>query len=117
MSHTILIVDDEPGNIDVLKGVLPEGLKVKAAISPLVALKIATKQMPDLIFLDVMMPQMSGYEAFAEFKKLPGGDNVKIVFVSGNDTRKEPQAAGADGHVMKPISPKVIEEIIHKLLG
>ena len=50
MTKTVLIVDDEPANIDLLKGLMPENVKIKAATKGEVALKLVGKQLPDLLF-------------------------------------------------------------------
>ena len=65
---TILAVDDTPENLDVVKGVLGSDYIVKAATSGPMALKIAGKQPPDLILLDIMMPDMDGYEVCRRLK-------------------------------------------------
>ena len=68
--ETILVVDDTPENIDVLFGVLSEEYKVKAAPSGAKALKIArSERPPDLILLDIMMPEMDGYEVCRRLKE------------------------------------------------
>ncbi len=59
---TVLAVDDTPENLDVVKGILSPEYIVKASTSGPMALKIAEKQRPDLILLDIMMPDMDGYE-------------------------------------------------------
>ena len=59
---TVLAVDDTPENLDVVKGILGSDYTVKAAINGKMALKIAETQTPDLILLDIMMPEMDGFE-------------------------------------------------------
>ena len=61
--QTILAVDDTLANIDVVKGVLAQDYLVQAALSGKMALKIIEKQKPDLILLDIMMPEMAGHQA------------------------------------------------------
>jgi len=66
--RVILAVDDTPENLDVVKGVLGADYIIRAAINGRIALKIADKQLPDLILLDIMMPEMDGYEVCQKLK-------------------------------------------------
>jgi putative two-component system response regulator len=66
--QSILAVDDTPENLDVVKGILSPDYTVKAAINGKMALKIAESQSPDLILLDIMMPEMDGYEVCKRLK-------------------------------------------------
>ena len=68
---TVLAVDDTPENLDVVKGILTPEFIVKVAINGKMALKIAQKQPPDLILLDIMMPEMDGYEVCRRLKSNP----------------------------------------------
>jgi putative two-component system response regulator len=115
MTITVLLVDDEPSNIDIMRGILPDNIKIKAATSGELALRIATKAMPDIIFMDVQMPSMSGIETSAKLRQLPGGDNVKIVYVSGSElTASSPQE---NGFLLKPIDNKSISQILHEFFA
>lgn len=110
---TVLLVDDEPSNIDLLKGVLPPDCKVKVAISGEKALKIAQKEpYPDLIFLDVMMPEMDGYEVCRQLKADAVTAGIPVVFLSGHTDEAEKQkglALGAADFLSKPIDPALVQ--------
>ena len=67
-AFNILVVDDEPANIDILLGVLSPHYKVKVAPSGALALKIAQQYVPDLILLDIMMPGLSGFDVIKALK-------------------------------------------------
>ena len=67
----ILAVDDTPENLDVVKGILADGYNIRVAINGMVALKIARKQLPDMILLDINMPGMDGFEVCIELKNDP----------------------------------------------
>lgn len=118
---TVLIVDDEPANIDLLKGVLPNDYKIKAAVSGEKALKIAQKEpYPDLIILDVMMPEMDGYEVCRQLKSTPDTAGIPVIFVSGHTNDIERQrglSLGAYEFLSKPINPVEINKVIHALLN
>ncbi|MCF8199849.1 MAG: response regulator [Sulfuritalea sp.] len=116
----VLIVDDEPANIDLLKGVLPGEYKFKVAISGEKALKIAQKEPhPDLVLLDVMMPEMDGYEVCRQLKADPATANIPVVFVSGHTDDAERQkgiAAGATDFISKPIDPEVVQAVVKSIV-
>ena len=107
---TILIVDDAPANITVLKGVLEGTYGIKAATSGQVALKILKSQAkPDLILLDIVMPGMDGYEVCRQIKGDPSSAEIPIIFVTSNTSPEEIargfEVGGVD-YVTKPYNPK-----------
>lgn len=111
MKHTILIVDDTPENLDVLKGVLTPTYDVKVAINGSIALKIAEKFRPNLILLDIMMPEMDGYEVSMRLKENPLTSHIPIIFITAmNDALDEAKGfdSGAVDYITKPISPVVV---------
>lgn len=118
MELTVLVVDDEPANIDLVKGILPEEFKVKAALKGEIALKLLSKQVPDLVLLDLVMPGLSGFETLQQIRLLPNGHEIPVVIISGNasdsdlDKGKE---LGAIAHLMKPIDPNQLLTIIKSL--
>lgn len=106
--HSVLVVDDAPSNIDVLKNILV-GLnyQVKVATSGELALKVARKEpRPDLILLDIVMPVMDGYEVCRQLKADSLTSGIPVVFVTGaaNDGEVERgMTLGAAGFIYKPI--------------
>ena len=110
---TLLIVDDSPENIDVLGGILKEDYKVKFAVSGAKALKIARGTTPpDLILLDIMMPEMDGYEVCEKLKRNALTKNIPVIFVtSKNDTTDESKGfeAGCVDYIRKPVSPALVQ--------
>jgi two-component system alkaline phosphatase synthesis response regulator PhoP len=108
----ILIVDDEPDIIEILKYNLNnEGYDVKSANNGKKAVEKAKKFIPDIILLDVMMPEMDGIEACVELKKISTLSNTRIIFLSarGEDfTQIAAFDAGADDYVTKPVKPKIL---------
>ena len=109
--QTILVVDDTPENIDVLSAVLRPYYKVKAAMNGKVALKIAAKQKPDLILLDVMMPEMDGYEACRRLKEDAETASIPVIFVTAKSETADEQKGfdlGAVDYIAKPISPPLV---------
>ena len=111
--QTILAVDDTLANIDVVKGVLAQDYLVQAALSGKMALKIIEKQKPDLILLDIMMPEMDGYEVCEILKSQAETKDIPIVFLtakSQEDDETKGLALGAVDYITKPISPPILKE-------
>lgn len=115
----LLIVDDEPVNIQVLSAVLKTGHRIRFAISGKQALAAVEEQLPDMILLDIMMPDMSGLELC---RLLQGRDETKhipILFVTSNHEREVEQeglAAGAMDFIFKPIRPNLVRSRVNNYL-
>jgi class 3 adenylate cyclase len=109
---TILVVDDMPENIDVLRGLLSPYYKVKVAINGSQALKIAlSDRPPDLILLDVMMPEMDGFEVCRRLKADSRTEGIPVIFITAlNDTCDEVlgfEVGGVD-YINKPVTPAIV---------
>ncbi len=117
----VLIVDDVSANIDILKEMLCSEFKVKVAIKGEKALSIALREpQPDLILLDVVMPEMDGYEVCQRLKANQLTANIPVVFVTANDNEdvtKKGMALGAAGYLIKPVSVDKLNELIQKLIN
>jgi putative two-component system response regulator len=111
--ETVLVVDDTPANIDVLKELLRDDYTVKVALDGERALKIAlTDTPPDIILLDVMMPGMDGYEVCRVLKEDPRTRKVPIIFVTAKDETEDEMRGfelGAADYITKPISPPIVK--------
>ncbi len=111
-STKILIVDDDPEIIEILTYNLSnEGYNVKSAINGIEALKKAKKFIPDIILLDVMMPEMDGIEACSNLREIESLSKSMIIFLSarGEDfTQIAAFDAGADDYINKPVKPKIL---------
>jgi putative two-component system response regulator len=111
-SSTILIVDDTPENIDILKGVLKEQYIIKAATRGSKALEIARTSPVDLILLDIMMPEMDGYEVCRALKADEATKKIPVIFVTAmHETGDETSGfeAGAVDYITKPINAAVVQ--------
>ncbi len=118
--QTVLVVDDTPNNIDVLDGILGPEYRIKAATSGRIALKIAKTQRPDLILLDIMMPEMDGYEVYRKLKADDDTRSIPVVFVSAkNDISEESFAHEFEDieSISKPVEPDEVISIVRKHLG
>ncbi|MBF0399442.1 MAG: hybrid sensor histidine kinase/response regulator [Magnetococcales bacterium] len=109
---TILVVDDSPENIAILKRVLGELYTVRPAINGKVALKAATvAPLPNLILLDVMMPEMDGFEVCEQLKANPVTREIPVIFITAKDQAEDETRgfdAGAVDYISKPFSIPVV---------
>jgi len=107
----VLVVDDAAESIDVARGALGQQFQVKAAINGAKALEIAAQHTPDLILLDVMMPDMSGYEVCRRLKADYTTSHIPVIFVTTlSDSENEGQGLelGAVDYVTKPYVPSLL---------
>ena len=111
-STKILIVDDDPDITEILTYNLSnEGYNVKSAVNGVEALKKAKKFIPDIILLDVMMPEMDGIEACSQLREIESLSKSMVIFLSarGEDfTQIAAFDAGADDYINKPVKPKIL---------
>jgi putative two-component system response regulator len=110
---TVLIVDDASDNLMLLKMLLQKNYKVKLALSGEIAL-IAAEQspQPELILLDVVMPEMDGYEVCQRLKANPVTADIPILFLTSKNTPEDHRLgfeAGALDYITKPIDPNVLQ--------
>jgi two-component system alkaline phosphatase synthesis response regulator PhoP len=119
-SIKILLVDDEPDILEILSyNLSAEGYTISTASNGLEAVKIAKKQQPHLIIMDVMMPEMDGIEACEKIRNLPELKDTVITFLTARGEDYSQVAgfeAGADDYITKPIKPKVLVSKIKSLL-
>jgi CheY-like chemotaxis protein len=116
----ILVVDDTPENIDVLRGILGADYAVKVANSGQLALKIAAAQHPDLILLDVMMPGMDGHEVCRQLKADPLTRTIPVIFITARaETEDEVQglSLGAADYLTKPVVPAIVKARVQTQLA
>ena len=110
----ILIVDDNPINIQVLAEALSADCRVKVATTGAAALAVANNPLsrPDLILLDVMMPEMDGYEVCRRLKRNPATQGIPVIFVTAkNDAKDEEEGLrlGAMDYIVKPFHLAIVK--------
>ena len=112
LSTKVLIVDDDPEIIEILNyNLINSGFITKSASNGLEAIKKAKRFIPDIILLDVMMPEMDGIEACIKIREIKTLTNTRIIFLSarGEDfTQIAAFDAGADDYISKPVKPKIL---------
>ena len=116
----ILLVDDEPDILEIVGYNLSlEGYQVLTAENGAIAVKKARKEKPQLIIMDVMMPEMDGIEACEQIRKVPELNETIITFLTARGEDYSLVAgfdAGADDYITKPIKPKVLISKVKALL-
>lgn len=119
-NKSVLIVDDDLDVLEFLSFSLgKDGYIVKTCVSGLEALDIVKSFVPDIILLDVMMPEMDGIETCSELRKNSSLDNTMIVFLTARNEDYSQLAgfsAGADDYISKPIKPKLLSARLTALL-
>tara|TARA_R110001599_G_scaffold107938_3_gene270836 strand:- start:5434 stop:6489 length:1056 start_codon:yes stop_codon:yes gene_type:complete len=109
--RTVLVVDDTPENLDILSEVLRDTYQVKVATRGRRALEIVRKTPPDLILLDIMMPEMDGFEVCRALKEDYTTRHIPIIFATASiDPKDELRGLemGAVDYITKPVSPPVV---------
>ncbi|MGG7034048.1 MAG: response regulator transcription factor [Flavobacterium sp.] len=116
----ILLVDDEPDILEIVGyNLLQEGYQVVTAANGVEAIEKAKKELPQLIIMDVMMPEMDGMEACEKIRKIPELSHVIITFLTARSEDYSQVAgfdAGADDYISKPIKPKLLISKVKALL-
>ncbi|MBF0620587.1 MAG: response regulator [Magnetococcales bacterium] len=108
----ILIVDDEPTNIDILSGLLSDNYHTKTALTGIQALEQAAMEpQPDLILLDIIMPDMDGFDVCKRLKENRKTRNIPVIFITGKSSYQiESQVftTGAVDFITKPVGPPIL---------
>lgn len=109
---TLLVVDDTPANLALMSDLLKDSYKVKVATGGARALEIArSASPPDLILLDIMMPELDGYAVCKELKKDPKTWGIPVIFLTAKSEPEDEEKGlemGACDYITKPISPSVV---------
>jgi diguanylate cyclase (GGDEF)-like protein len=111
-TQTILIVDDMPSNIEILDEILSSQYDILFATSGQEALDIALQERPDLILLDIIMPEMDGYTVHARLKDSDDTRDIPVIFVTGMDQDEDESKglnAGVIDYITKPLRPHIVK--------
>jgi len=115
---TILVVDDKPHALTMISNYLSqEGYNVITATSGNEALRLAREHRPFAITLDIIMPDMDGWEVLQELKKRPETADIPVIIVSVSDDRQTGIALGAVGYITKPVNRELLIAEINKVDG
>lgn len=111
----ILIVDDEKANLKILAELLSDQADVSLAKSGMQAIEKAVKLLPDLILLDIIMPDMDGFETIQQLRQVNSLEDVPVIFITGLDTADNERYGldlGAQDYIRKPFNPAVVKSRI-----
>ena len=108
----VLMIDDIPSNLDILGHILKQvGLNVSVALNGTIALKIINEDKPDLVLLDIMMPDISGYDVCRKLKKNDDTKDIPVIFITAmaqtEDLIEGFEVGGAD-YVVKPFEEREV---------
>jgi CheY-like chemotaxis protein len=120
MSPVVLIVDDDPFIRKLVATTLEDvaGFELAEAADGREALEVASREPPQLVFLDIDMPEIDGYEACRRLRARPETAQATIVMLTaaiGEEAEREAEAAGADLFLSKPFSPLALLQLVHDL--
>ena len=110
--NTLLIVDDENTNLKVLAHILGSEYTIITAANGLSAIEKAKEYMPDLILLDILMPEMNGYETLSEIKKCEKIQKIPVIFITGLNTDEDEEkglSLEAADYITKPFSAMIVK--------
>src|SRR5262245_22774730 len=119
MKHKILLVDDEPDILEFMEyNLKKENFEVSKASNGREAIQKAKREHPDLIILDIMMPEQDGIETCRQLRDIPDFKNTLIAFLTARNEDYSQIAGfdvGADDYITKPIKPRVLVSRIKAL--
>jgi len=116
----ILLVDDDVGLRRLVRLTLGPDYDVIEANDGEEAIEVAQREHPDLVFMDIRMPKLGGYEACLRIKQSPDTCHAKVVMLTANtreEDREKGHSVGADGYLTKPYSPLALLAKVEELIG
>ena len=118
---TILVVDDDPDVLTAITATLEEtGARIETASDGNTAVRLAEQKHPDLVILDIMLPQKSGFLVLERLKQSKSGHQPRIVMITANQGRRHRQyaeALGVDEYLNKPFPMERLLEVTENLLA
>lgn len=108
---TLLCIDDESANLKILASIFKDTYKVVACKQPTQALAMALEVLPDLILLDVVMPDINGFELYAQLKEQPEIKHIPIIFITGLQSAEDEEKGlilGACDYIQKPFNYGIV---------
>ncbi len=119
-NETILIVEDSAMNRKLVTTILqPHGYNLLIAVDGEQAIEIATRELPDLILMDMQLPKISGYDAAQALKSQPETANIPIVALTAHameNERERAMASCCDGYITKPINTRAFPDLMRQYL-
>jgi diguanylate cyclase (GGDEF)-like protein len=109
--HKVLVVDDTLANIEILYKILQGEYEVFFAKNGRDALKVVQRELPDLVLLDIMMPELDGYQVCSQLKADPSTAHIPVIFITAMGSEEDETKGldcGAIDYLTKPISPPIV---------
>jgi len=116
----VLVVDDIKSNLLVMYSILRKDYALILARNGAEAIRRAREHAPDLILLDILMPEMDGYEVFAELKNHDSTRDIPVIFTTGlsdPDDHEKGLSLGAADYINKPFDPAIVKRCVQKQVG
>ena len=110
--YTILITDDEKMNVDILGGILSPMYNLLISRNGARAIDLAKEHKPDLILLDVLMPDMTGFEVISKLKEMDATNNISVIFITGLTNAEDEEKGfflGAVDYITKPFHKSIVK--------
>jgi len=122
VASVLLCIDDEPGVIELVELIMrTENIVVKGATSGAEGLAVMHKSPPNIVLLDIMMPDMDGWEVFKHIKADPALKDIPIIILTARDSTFEEivarERAGVDDYITKPFTPAELRQSVNKFLS
>jgi diguanylate cyclase (GGDEF)-like protein len=114
--NTLLIVDDDNSSLMMLSHILEKEYTIRVAPDGASAIRIAEKYVPDLILLDIIMPEMDGYQVFKELYNSEKTTHIPVIFITGlnnNNDEKKGLEMGAVDYISKPFDDTIVKLRVH----
>lgn len=118
--HSILLIDDKSDNLTVLSQLFKEQYKVFACKSGSEGLKLAASTLPDLILLDILMPEMDGFEVLKQLKENSSTQRIPVIFITGLRSPKDEEKGlclGAMDYIHKPFHHGIVKARVNNALA
>lgn len=121
LERKVLIIDDDPSiNELVCMALTNEGYVTYDALSGIRGYRVAKREQPDIIILDIMMPEMDGFEVFRKLKLDPETKRIPVMFLSAlttDDAIQKGLCMGASGYITKPFNLEDLIKKVKEILG
>ena len=117
--NTILVIDDEPANIVTIRHILNPDYTIYGVTDGMSGITAAKLQKPDLILLDIIMPDMDGYEVLKILKETGDTRDIPVIIItklSTDESEEKGLILGADDYIMKPFSSVVVKLRVQNML-
>jgi DNA-binding response OmpR family regulator len=117
----VAVIDDDPDILKVLRVILgARGIEVQEALSGLKGFVMVKREPPDVVLLDIMMPDIDGFEVLRKLKLDPETADVPVIFLSAKTGKEHVDrglSLGAQGYVTKPFDPEQLVDMIEEVAG